>query len=49
MGFSFPWDLKVETSHVGGKLPENNNQVQVELGEVVVISGNAILEAYVEE
>jgi hypothetical protein len=41
--------LKVETTHVGKKLPKNNNMMQEELGDVVVIAGNVILEAYVEE
>jgi hypothetical protein len=27
MGVNFPGEIKVETTHVGGKLPENNNQV----------------------
>jgi hypothetical protein len=33
----FLGEIKVETTHVGKKLPENNNLMQVELGEVVVI------------
>jgi hypothetical protein len=38
-GCQFSWGIKVETTHVGKKLPKNNNLMQVELGEVVVIQG----------
>jgi len=40
---------KVFTTHVGEILSKNNNQMQIQLGEVAVKMDNGILKAYVRE